>query len=130
MQNPVVGRLLTQIESSKLSDKRIRDQLGQIKDIEIETWLPNLTCNNNNNSNNSDVGGRPTGRLDLPQPPQPPPPSPGAPNPFNRDYHFIHVLVRQHHHIYRRCLEMNLQYRHILMRCLLHQTLTLCLQEE
>ena len=60
--------------------------VGQIKVREIETRLLNLRHNHNNNSNSNDVGGRPTGRLDLPQLPQPhPPPSPRAPNPFNHN---------------------------------------------
>ena len=41
-QNLIVCKLLTQIESSKLTDKRIREQLGQTKDREIEDQLLNL----------------------------------------------------------------------------------------
>ena len=80
-QNPIIGKLLTQIESIKLTEKRIRDQVGQIKNREIETWVLNLRRNNNNNNNNNnDVGRRPNEHR-LPPPPSPPLP----PNPFNPD---------------------------------------------
>ena len=85
-QYPIIGKLLTQIESSKLTEKRIRDQLGQIKDREIETRLLNLRSNNNNsnnsNNNNNDVGRR----LTEHRPPPPPPlSSHSPPNLFNPD---------------------------------------------
>ena len=82
-QNLIVCQLLTQIESSKLSDKRIREQLRQTKDKEIEDQLLNLQCSNNNNSSNNNKNkARPGGRLVLPPPP--PPLSLGAPDqPFN-----------------------------------------------
>ena len=84
-QNPIIGKVLTQRESSKLSDKKIKERLGQLKDREIEAWLSNLrrnnNFNNNYNNNNNNCGGRPTGNLPGPQPPLP---SPGAPDePFD-----------------------------------------------
>ena len=73
--------MLTQIETSKLSDKKIKEQLGQLKDREIEARLSNLRRNNNYNNNNNNSGGRPTG--DVPGPP-PRPASLGAPDePFD-----------------------------------------------
>ena len=80
-QNPIVGKLLTQVESNKLTDKKIREQLGQVKDRGIEARLLNFQRNNNNNSNNSNNndGGRPGGRLDLPPPPLPSPRAPDQP---------------------------------------------------
>ena len=77
--------MLTQIETSKLSDKKIKEQLGQLKDREIEARLSNLrrsnNFNNNYNNNNKNFGGKPTGN--LPGPP-PPPSSLGAPyEPFD-----------------------------------------------
>ena len=35
-QNPIIGKVLTQRETSKLSDKRIKERLRQLKDREIE----------------------------------------------------------------------------------------------
>ena len=63
-QNPIIGKVLTQIETSKLSDKKIKEQLGQLKDREIEARLSNLRRNinfnnkYNHNNNNSLVGGQ------------------------------------------------------------------------
>ena len=34
--NPITGKVLTQIETSKLSDKNIKEQMGQLKVREIE----------------------------------------------------------------------------------------------
>ena len=71
MQNPFVGKLLTQIESSKLTNKRIREQLERINDRETEARLLNVrrnNSNNNSNNNNNSNGGRPGERLDLPLP--------------------------------------------------------------
>ena len=34
--NPIIGKVLTQIETSTLSDKNIKEQLGQLKVREIE----------------------------------------------------------------------------------------------
>ena len=74
MQNPIVGKVLTQIETSKLSDKKIKEQLGQLKDREIEARLSNLrrsnNFNNNYNNNNKNFGGKPTGNLPGPPPPR------------------------------------------------------------
>ena len=69
---------MTQIESSKLSEKKIKEQLGQIKDRKIETRLSNLRRNNNyNNYNNDNFGRSPIDGFNLPRP-QPTPPSPGG----------------------------------------------------
>ena len=71
VQNPFVGKLLTQIESSKLTDKRIREQLERIKDRQTEARLLNVRrnkSNDNSNNNNNNNGGRPGERLDLPLP--------------------------------------------------------------
>ena len=130
-QYPIIGKLLTQIESSKLTEKRIRDQLGQIKDREIETRLLNLRSNNNNsnnsNNNNNDVGRR----LTEHRPPPPPPPFLLIRLQISLiQIPLIHFLVRQLHHTCHRYLEMNLQYCHILVMCLLHQTTTLSLQKK
>ena len=87
-QNPIIGKVLTQIETSKLKDKKTKEQLGQLKDREIEARLSNLrrnnnfnNFNNNYNNNSNNFGWKPTG--DLPGPP-PPSPSPSAPRePFD-----------------------------------------------
>ena len=75
MQSPIIGKILTQIETGKLSDKKIKEQLGQLKDREIEAPLSSLRRNNNFNNNyninNKNFGGRSTGNL----PGLPPPPS-------------------------------------------------------
>ena len=81
----IIGKVLTQIETSKLSDKKIKEQFGQLKYTEIEVRLSNLRRNNNvnknYNNNNNNFGERLTGN--LPGPP-PPPSSPGAPDePFD-----------------------------------------------
>ena len=65
--------------------KKIKEQLGQLKDREIEARLSNLrrnnNFNNNYNNNNNNFGGRSTGSLAGPPPPLP---SPGAPDkPFD-----------------------------------------------
>ena len=65
--------------------KKIKEQLAQLKDREIEARLSNLRRNNNfsqnYNNSNKNFGGRPTGN--LPGPPHPLP-LPGAPDePFN-----------------------------------------------
>ena len=35
-QNPTIGKVLTQIETKNLSDKKIKERLGQLKDRERE----------------------------------------------------------------------------------------------
>ena len=74
-QNPIIGKVLTQIETSKLSDKKIKKQLGQLKDREIEARLSNLrrndNFNNNYNNNNNNFGGKPAGNLPGRPPPLP-----------------------------------------------------------
>ena len=84
-QNPIIGKLLTQIESSILSDKKIKEHLRQLKDRKIETRLSNLRRNNNNynNNNNNNIGRRPTAGQPLPPPLLPSPGSPDEPfDPF------------------------------------------------
>ena len=70
VQNPITGKVLTEIETSKLSDKKIKEQLVQLKDREIEAQLSKLrhnnNFNNNYNNNNNNFGGRPTGNLPEP----------------------------------------------------------------
>ena len=79
--NPIIGKVLTQIETSTLSDKNIKEQLGQLKVREIEAWLSNLrhknNFNNNYNNNKNNFGGKRTGNLPGPPPPLP---LPGAPD--------------------------------------------------
>ena len=66
-------KYLTLIEISKLCDKRIKEQLGQLKNGELEPQLSNLrrnnNFNNNYNNNNNNFGGRATGNLPKPPPP-------------------------------------------------------------
>ena len=42
-QNPIIGKLLNQIGACNLSDKKIKEQLGQLKDRELETLSSILT---------------------------------------------------------------------------------------
>ena len=84
-QNPIIDKLLNQIGACNLSDKKIKEQLGQLKDRELETFSSNLDANSNfsNNSNNNNFGWRSTG-LPSPQELYLPLPSPGAPDePFD-----------------------------------------------
>ena len=100
-QNPIIGKLLNQIGACNLSDKKIKEQLGQLKDRELETLLSNLDANSNfsNNSNNNNFGWRSTG-----------PPSPHLPQELQMNPS-IHLLAQQRQ--YRRCLGPNLHCRHI-----------------
>ena len=54
-QNPIIGKLATQINAKKLSEKeQIRNQLGELKDREIEDRLYRLRYGKNDNKNNND----------------------------------------------------------------------------
>ena len=71
----LLAKHLTPIEISKLCDKRIKEQLSQLKDRKIEAQLLNLrrnnNFNNNYNKNNNNFYGRWTGNLPRPPPPLP-----------------------------------------------------------
>ena len=61
-QNPIIGKLLAQIESSKLSNKEAR----------LSNHRRNNNYNNNHNDNyGNNLGGRSTGGLPRPLPPPP-----------------------------------------------------------
>ena len=83
-QNPIINKLLTQIEIGKLSDKEIKEQLGQLKDRKLGARLSNLSrnsnFNNNYNNNNNNFGRRTTDS--LPRLPPPPPSSEAPDKPF------------------------------------------------
>ena len=54
-QNPIIGKLATQINAKKLSEKeQIRNQLGELKDREIEDRLYRLRYGKNDNKNYND----------------------------------------------------------------------------
>ena len=54
-QNPIIGKLATQINAKKLSEKeQIRNQLGELKDREIEDRLYKLRYGKNDNKNDND----------------------------------------------------------------------------
>ena len=124
VQNHIIAKLLAQIETSKLKDKKIKQQLGQLKDREIEARLSNLKRNNNFNNdyynNNNNFGLRPTGNL------------PGAPSPPPlqelRMKVFIRLLAQQYR--YSHHLELTLQHLHIWAKYLHRQIIILCLQKE
>lgn len=59
------------METSKLSDKKNKKELAELKDIELEIRLSNLKCNNNYNNNynnNNNFGGRTSSLLSPPPP--------------------------------------------------------------
>ena len=114
---------MLQIETSKLNGKKIKEQLGQLKDREIEVRLSNLrrnnNFNNNHNNNNNYFGGRPTANLPGSLPPLP---SPGVPDEPIDPFAGATPLPRNH-------LELTLQHLHIHARYLHCQIIILCLQK-
>ena len=72
-QNPIIGKLATQVKASKLTEEEIiKRQFEQGEIAKIENRLYNLKYNNNNDNDDNDTS----------KPPSPPPPDSGssAPN--------------------------------------------------
>ena len=56
IQNPVIRNLLSQVNTNKLSDAKVKQHLGQAKDVEIQAKLNKLrkrTDNSEDNNNNT-----------------------------------------------------------------------------
>ena len=54
IQNPISGHLLTQVNANQLSDKRVKELHGNIKDNEIQRRLDKLRGDTNNNNDDDD----------------------------------------------------------------------------
>lgn len=111
-QNPIIGSLLSEIESVKFKDSEIKKFLRKapdIKDVETKKKLDKLNCFNdarqfnNSDSDNGDNNDNVESGIPSSFPPRPPPlqPSPFIPNLMNSFY-----LNKNHSHLQ---LELHLE---------------------
>ena len=54
IQNPILGNLFTQVNANQVSDKRVKELLGNIKNDEIQRRLNELRRDTTNNNNDDD----------------------------------------------------------------------------